>query len=169
MGVGGHVLDSPLSLPCDRLAPTPCCDHSRLLHISLQYRSTWMSSEAVDRPVATRMRNNAVPYWAFFTKEEAACWNLVDRSREAIQTQEASPQPSERSHQHFSWRKRYQCTDHPKPRAGVWSMALLYILQTEYACDAPDSRTMPRTDDIPRDGQGAHLHLPSLNLLVRFL
>jgi hypothetical protein len=29
MGVGGHVLDSPLSLPCGKLAPDPCCDHCR--------------------------------------------------------------------------------------------------------------------------------------------
>jgi hypothetical protein len=65
-----------------------------------------MSSEAVDRPVATRKRHNAVQYWAFFTKEEAAFWHFVDRSREDIQTQEASPQLSERSHQHCSWRKR---------------------------------------------------------------
>jgi hypothetical protein len=47
-------------------------------------------------------------------------------------------------------------------------MPLLDILRTSYACDAPDSHTMPRTDDIPRDGQGARLNLPSLNLLVRF-
>ncbi len=63
-----------------------------------------MSSEAPDLAVALRTRNTPAPYWAFFTKEEAAFWNFVDRSREDCQTQEASPPHPERSHQHFSWR-----------------------------------------------------------------
>jgi hypothetical protein len=65
-----------------------------------------MSSEAPDLDVAIRPRNTPAPYWAFFTKEETAFWHFVDRRREDIQTQEASPQHAERSHQQFSWRKR---------------------------------------------------------------
>ena len=51
-----------------------------------------MSSDAADRPVATRKRNNAVQYWAFFPKEDVAFWHFGDRSREDVQSQEASPQ-----------------------------------------------------------------------------
>ena len=51
-----------------------------------------MSSEATDRPVTTRKRHNAVQYWAFFPKEDAAFWYFGARSREDGQSQESSPQ-----------------------------------------------------------------------------
>ncbi len=51
-----------------------------------------MSSEAAERPVATRKRHNAGQYWAFFPKEDVAFWHFSDRSREDGQSQEASPQ-----------------------------------------------------------------------------
>src|SRR6266446_366635 len=49
---------------------------------SLPYRSARMSSEALDLSGAMRPRNTPAPYWAFFTKEEAAFWSFADRSRE---------------------------------------------------------------------------------------
>ena len=51
-----------------------------------------MSSEAADRPVATRKRHNAVQYWAFFPKEDAVFWHFGDHSQEDGQSQEAPPQ-----------------------------------------------------------------------------
>jgi len=44
-----------------------------------------MSSEALDLSGAMRPRNTPAPYWAFFTKEEAAFWSCADRSREDFQ------------------------------------------------------------------------------------
>ena len=65
-----------------------------------------MSSEASDFSVAMRQRNNPAPYWAFFTKEEAAFWSFIDPSREDFQTQVASPQHAEHPHtKPFSWHR----------------------------------------------------------------
>jgi hypothetical protein len=50
-----------------------------------------MSSEATDLTVATLKRDNPAPYWTFFTTEDFAFWNFVDRSREGLKTQQAPP------------------------------------------------------------------------------
>jgi hypothetical protein len=54
-----------------------------------------MSSEAIDRTVATRKRRNKpTQYWTFFPKDDRAFWNFVDRSREDVPVEEASAQPT---------------------------------------------------------------------------
>src|SRR4030095_8880978 len=75
--------------------------------ISLQDRSTRMSSEAIARPDVTyTRRTDPTPYWVCFPADEGAFWHFVARSHEDGQTQATSSQPSERSHQPCSWRKR---------------------------------------------------------------
>jgi hypothetical protein len=51
-----------------------------------------MSSEVTNLAVAMRKMHNPEKYWAFFTKEEGAFWNFVDRSREDLKTQASAPQ-----------------------------------------------------------------------------
>ncbi len=62
-----------------------------------------MSSEAADLTVALRKRHsNATRYWAFFTKEEAAFWNFVDRGREDLTPQGSLSQEVEQAHNRLS-------------------------------------------------------------------
>jgi hypothetical protein len=54
-----------------------------------------MPSETTPLTVATQKRHNAAQYWAFFTKEDDAFWNFVDRSREGLKPQGAPAQQAE--------------------------------------------------------------------------
>jgi len=54
-----------------------------------------MSSETIPLTVATQKRHNSATYWAFFTKEDSAFWNFVDRSRDGLKPQGSSAQQSE--------------------------------------------------------------------------
>jgi hypothetical protein len=64
-----------------------------------------MSSEAIARTDVTHTRRtDPTPYWVFFPADDGAFWHFVARSQEDGQTQETLAQPSERSHQHCSWR-----------------------------------------------------------------
>src|SRR5712691_6427262 len=49
-------------------------------------RSNRMSSESSSLTVATRKRCNRAQYWAFFAKEDAACWHVVHQGREDLKT-----------------------------------------------------------------------------------
>jgi len=51
-----------------------------------------MPSEISGLTIATQKRNNSAQYWAFFTKENSAFWNFVDRSREGLKPQGSSQQ-----------------------------------------------------------------------------
>jgi transposase-like protein len=46
-----------------------------------------MSSEATHRTEAAQKRNTPAPYWTFFTTDDWAFWNFVDRSRDDAKTQ----------------------------------------------------------------------------------
>jgi hypothetical protein len=62
-----------------------------------------MSSEATNLPVTTQKQHTPAQYWAFFPTEASACWHFVDRGREDVQTQAASPQHAQPSPKPFSW------------------------------------------------------------------
>ena len=54
-----------------------------------------MSSETITLTVATQKRHNSAKYWAFFTKEDSAFWNFVDRSRDGLKPQGSPSQQLE--------------------------------------------------------------------------
>ena len=56
-----------------------------------------MSSETADFTVTTHTRNNPAHYWAFFTTEDGAFWQFVDRNRADLKPQAAAPQHSEQA------------------------------------------------------------------------
>ena len=77
-----------------------------------------MSSETADLTVTTHTRNNPAHYWAFFTAEDGACWQFVDRNRADLKPQAAAPQHPAQSHPRFAHQRKQENNTHLSPTLG---------------------------------------------------